>query len=231
MAGTYQTVVSSLSMCGLDIARLSVERPPGYEFRAGQWFRLTLPTEEGAQTRTFSHASAPLDSELEMATRLSASAFKRAFAELTAGDTVAIMGPGGRLRLPDDAARVVVLTGGVGVTPVRSLVRDALARGAVFDDALVFFGNRDQECALYVDEFSSYRERGIRVIPVYENPEREWAGETGFITAAMVRRHADEIGGRPFVVTGPPAMVTAMDAVLDELGVDPALRIVESFGV
>ena len=206
-------------------------RPQGYEFAAGQWFRLTLPTADGPQTRTFSHASAPQDAGLDMATRLSGSPFKRALAELRPGAPVTLAGPGGRLRLPEDATRIVALTGGIGVTPVRSLLRDAVARDVVFDDALVLFGNRDEHCAPYLDELASLEHHGIRVVPVYENPPSDWPGERGFITPSIVRRYVAPIKGRPFIVTGPPAMVAAMDAVLDDLEIDPAWRTVERFGV
>ncbi len=209
---------------------LTLARPEGYEFEPGQWFRLTLEADDGEQTRTFSHASAPGDPGLDMATRLSGSPFKQALRRLEAGDRVTIAGPGGRLGLPRPPARVVFLTGGVGITPVRSVLLDSALRGAAYEDALVVYGNREPACAPYLAELTGLASTGVRVVPVYEHPGSSWDGERGRIDAAMIRRHLSPAGSREFVVTGPPAMVNAMDAVLDELGVDVSRRIIERFG-
>jgi NAD(P)H-flavin reductase len=67
------------------------------------------------------------------------------------------------------------------------------------------------------------------VVDVLAEPKAGWDGETGFITADIVRRHIDGIEGWHWVVTGPPAMIAAMQGVLDELQV-PADRVsTESF--
>jgi len=44
-----------------------------------------------------------------------------------------------------------------------------------------------------------------------------------------VRRYVDPADGRPFYVAGPPVMVTAMERVLDELGVEGEQRRIERF--
>lgn len=215
--------------CGSEVATFTFTRPEGYEFRAGQFFRLTLDTEAGEETKTFSHVAAPADPELMMTTRLSGSTFKSALASLEVGATVLLSAPGGRLHLPVEATRFVFLVGGVGITPVRSMLRDASLSGRAFDDALLLYGNRDESCAPFLDEFEAMHGSGCRVVPVYERPADSWSGERGFISAETVRRHVDPDAGHLFVVTGPPPMVAAMERVMDELGIDEGRRIVERF--
>lgn len=226
---TVSAPVLALDICD-DIATLRIARPAGYSFAAGQWLLLTLPTAEGDQTKTFTIASAPADGHLEVTTRLSGSAFKNRLAELAPGDAVSIGGPGGRLRLPADAATMVFLAGGVGITPVRSLVRDAVGAGTTFDDAIIVYGNREPACVPYAEELAALRPAGVRLVPVYERAPESWEGARGFIGAELVRRVADPVAGRTFMVTGPPVMVSAMLSVLDELEVDPGHRIIERFG-
>lgn len=229
MTATHASRLVRRTPCGTDVASFTFERPAGYEYHAGQWLRLTLRMAEGPETRTFTHASAPLDPEIEIATRLSGSSFKQALDSLAVGDHVDIAGPGGRTGLPAEATNVVFLVGGVGVTPARSLLRDALQRQHRFEDALVVFGNRDESCAPYLAELAEMGDIGVRVVPVYEHASAEWTGERGFVTAEMLRRHLDPSDGRPFFVAGPPIMVEAMEAVMDELGIDKGRRIIERF--
>jgi glycine betaine catabolism B len=215
--------------CGDDILILEFSRPGSYAFKAGQWFRLTLQTTEGEVTKTFSHCSAPSDPDLEMTTRLSGSAFKQALAAVKPGDHVQIAGPGGRLAIPEGADRIAFLVGGVGITPVHSLLRDAKARGRAFADALLLYGNRDESCMPFSEELLGMEDAGVRTVLCLERPSADWEGERGFITAEMVRRHVDPDDGQPFMVAGPPPMVSAMERVLDELGIEPERRILERF--
>lgn len=229
MLETFRTSVIDLGHCGSDVVTLRLERPPGYGFKAAQWFRLTLTTQEGEQTKTFTNASAPGDDWLELTTRLSGSAFKNVVATLTPGDEVTVSAAGGRLALPLGTSRVAFLVGGVGITPVHSILRDRAQRGEAFEDAVMFYGNRDEACIPYLSEFLAMGDLGVRVVSVLEHAPEAWSGERGFITADIVRRHLED-DGRPFLVAGPPIMVVSMEAVLDALGVDSDRRIIERFG-
>lgn len=230
MLTEYETRLVRSTVCGGDVATFSFEKPSGYAYAAGQWLRLTLDTAEGSQTKTLTHSSAPADESIEVTTRLSDSAFKRTLNALQVGDAVVFAGPGGRLSIPPDAERIAFLAGGVGITPARSLLRDAVLTGRAFDDALVVYGNRDPGCVPFLAELEAMGGSGVRVVPVYEQPPVGWAGERGFITAETVARHVNPGDGRVFYVSGPPVMVDAMETVLDELGVDAGRRVVERFG-
>lgn len=230
MSVRYEVRLLGHEECGADVIILRFSRPDGYEFSPGQWFTLSVETAEGKQTKTFSHCSAPSDEYLEMTTRMSGSPFKKALAALRPGDHAAIAGPGGRLALAADADRVCFLVGGVGITPVRSILRDAAHHGRIFADALLVYGNRDSACVPFAEEFARMADRGVRLALCYENPPTGWAGASGFITAKTVSDLLPEHEGVPFFVAGPPVMVSAMERVLDDLKVVAGQRHIERFG-
>jgi len=229
MAGGYEVAFVQREACGSDIVTVRFEKPEGYSFVAGQWMTLRLETEDGPVTKTFTHCSAPSDPYLEITTRLSDSPYKHALAALTPGDVVHVNGPGGRLTLGPADTRLAFLAGGVGITPVRSTLRQAKVDGRSFVDVLLLYGNRDETCVPFLEEFEEMADMGVRTIVVYEQPPRLWTGERGFITAETVRRHVDPDDGRPFVVTGPPVMVEVMERVLDELEIPAERRRIERF--
>jgi len=202
------------------VASFRFEKPPGYTFEPGQHLSLTLATREGEQTKHFTHDEAPADPYLEITTRLSGSAFKDALLGLRPGDVVRITGPRGRMTLPPDAKKAGFLVGGVGVTPAHSIIRDAVQRKTGLTVAL-FYGNLDERSIPFGDEFDAYAAAHpeISVVHVLQSPGEDWPGERGFITADIVRRHVDPLDGWHWVVTGPPGMITAMQAVVRDLGI------------
>lgn len=216
--------------CGSEIASFRFTKPEGYSFESGQYMVLTLATADGPQSKPFTHSQAPDDPYLELTTRLSGSAFKNALAALRPGDAVAVRGPAGHLVLPAGTARIAFLVGGVGITPARSMLRDAAHREAVWADAVVIFGNRDEGCIPFREEIEGMAGSGVRLVNVLEHPGPSWTGETGFVSADIVRRHCSLSDGRLFCVSGPPVMVGAMERVLDELGVEESRRMIERFG-
>ncbi|MBE0475912.1 MAG: FAD-dependent oxidoreductase [Coriobacteriia bacterium] len=224
------TALLDSSSCGERVASFRFAKPPGYAFAPGQYALLRLRTAEGPQSKPFTLSQAPADPYLEVTTRLSGSPFKRALASMAAGDPAEVSGARGSTVLPEGTRRVAFLVGGVGVTPARSILRDAASRGGGGLDAVLLYGNVDDVCVPFLEELEGMAGEGwCRLVLAYERPPSGWAGESGFITAAMVRRHVRMDDGLRFVVAGPPAMADAMTAVLDELAVPEDRRLVERF--
>ena len=230
-ARTYETTLQRrLIRCG-DTGVFRFGRPFGWSARAGQWFRLTLETAEGQQTKTFSDAAAPDELEIEMATRLTGSAFKNALEALVPGDRVTIAGPGGNLVAPEGATRVAFLMGGVGIAPARAIIRDRIRRADDSAKLCLFYGTMDDTCSVFLDEFEDHAARlpWFKLVAVVAQPSPEWRGETGFITADKVRRHIEPDEGWHFLIAGPPPMIEPMRAVLDDLGIGKDRATFEAF--
>lgn len=204
------------------IATFTFARPAGYAFDPGQFLSLSLDTREGAQAKHFTICSSPGDTGLSITTRLSGSAFKDALVALVPGQEVGITDPRGAMTLKPGERKVAFLVGGVGVTPARCIIRDAAQRGGG-PRFLVFYGNLDQDSIPFLGEFDAYEREHpeISVVHVLADPKPGWSGETGFITADIVRRHVDPHDGWHWVVAGPPAMIDAMKLVLADLEIPP----------
>ena len=213
-----------------DVASFRFERPAEYVFLPGQYASLTLQTRRGPITEQFSHSAAPADDYLEVTTRLTGSAFKNALASLRADDIVTLSGPSGLLTLPPGTRRVAFLTGGIGVTPIRCIVRDAQQRGTGLR-ATVFFGMQTRQDAPFLKELEAYAAASseVSVVPVVADPEPGWAGERGFITSDIVQRHLQEPRDWLWMIVGPPPMLAPMLALLAGLVVPAAAILTESF--
>ncbi len=232
VAVTDDTLVQYLGHggCAPGVETFHLRKPEGYVFRPGQFFRLTIDTAEGEQSHYFSHADAPDDPATEFTTRLTGSAYKNALLALPIGAKVRFEGPMGRLGVPEGTTKVGFLTGGVGITPGRSIIRDAMLRTTGLDIVL-FYANRVPSCVPYGDEFRAYAaaDQNFRYIEVFEVPDPGWTGPVGYITANIVRDHVDVSGSRHWIVSGPPPMLSAMRRVVETLGIAPENVSYEAF--
>ena len=203
-------------------------RPAGFAFKPGQAIDVLLDGAAGATeaTRhTFSIASAPFEDRLTVATRMRESAFKRALAALPADAGVQVEGPSGSLTLHGDASRpAVFIAGGIGITPFRSILRQA-ARDRPARRLILLYANHRPEDAAWLEELKSL-ESGwpdFRLLPVMTAMNRSsqsWAGLAGRIDADMLRSVAAGLPRPVYYAAGAPGMVATMRAVLNDTGVD-----------
>jgi len=224
-AATVATSLVAAEEIAKDTAAFHFKKPAGFTFRAGQAVYVTLPDQKEADSkgkvRTFSIASAPQERDLVIATRLTDTAFKRSLAALPAGTAVRIEGPYGDLTLDDDSRPAVFLAGGIGITPVRSMILDATTRGLA-RDLYLFYSNRSPEDAAFLSELRDLEERNPRfklIATMTDQGKADWNGECGTITPDMIARHVGDLTAPVFFLVGPPPMVAAMGTLLRKAGV------------
>lgn len=204
------------------------EKPAEYSYKAGQFgdFTLTNPPETDAEgnTRTFSLASAPYEDDLMVAMRMRDTAFKRVLKTMALGTAVSLETPDGSLTLHSDARiPAVFLSGGIGVTPVRSIILQA-THDKLPHKIVLFDSNRRPEDSAFLDELSDAQKRNpnftfVSTMTEMEKSSKTWSGETGYVTQAMLMKSVNDLNLPIFYISGPPAMVAAMRKILDESGV------------
>ncbi len=206
------------------------EKPAGFAFRAGQSVSLTLldpPAEPNSARRTFSLASAPFEDELLVATRMrEGSAFKRALLHLSRGARVKLTGPLGAMTLHEDAARAALfIAGGIGITPFRSMLRQA-EHDRLEHALYLLYSNRRREHAAFLGELEDLARRNPRFRLLAHMSDAD-----GLLDEPAVKRFAGEAASPVYYLAGPPPMVAAMKTVLATGGVRPDdVRSEEFFG-
>ncbi len=206
-----------------------LEKPAGFTFKPGQWIDITLlnPSETDAEgdVRGFSIASAPEEELLMVATRMRDTAFKREIAKLPLETEVRITMPGGSLALHNNVERTAVfLAGGIGVTPVRSILVHA-AKQQLPHRIVFFFSNSRPETAPFLDELTALQEANSHYtfVPTMTDAagsNSSWSGETGKIDKEMLARHLMDAKSPIYYIIGPPGMVAGMEKMLIEAGFD-----------
>jgi ferredoxin-NADP reductase len=214
----------------------SFDKPAGWTFRAGQFIDITLisPAETDAEgnTRGFSVSSAPYEEAITITTRMRGTAFKRIIGAMPLDTEAKIEGPFGDLRLHNNAARpAVFIAGGIGVTPVRSVVLQA-TKDKLPHRIFLFYSNRRPEDAPFLGTLQELERQNpnFRFIPTMtemQKSRREWHGETGYVDHNMLSKYLkgaasseSPSAGPIFYITGPAAMVHGLRTMLTTSGID-----------
>lgn len=204
-------------------------KPPTWSYRAGQFVDITLldPPETDAEgnLRGFSISSAPREDVIAITTRLRDTAFKRVLQQMPLGTHVKMEGPFGDLRLHHAARPAVLLAGGIGITPFRSILVEASGSGGLAYPVIAFHANRRPEDAAFTDELLALADGdpNLTFVPTMTGMQasgRSWDGERGRIDHAMLLRHLDSLAGPIYYIAGPPGMVQGLRSMLISAGVD-----------
>jgi len=217
-----------------DVAGLELALPPHERlvFRAGQYVDLLL---RDGRRRAFSLANPPSRGDrLELhVRRLPGGRFSGyVLDELRERALMRFTGPLGSFWLRKQLDRPVILVaGGTGFAPVKSILEDALETG--FEQPVhVYRGVRAQR-DLYLDEAARELATALpssRYVPVLSQPDpaEHRAGRTGLVHEAVLADHPD-LSGFAIYLSGPPAMVEAARRAFPEHGAEPACMFCDSF--
>ncbi len=215
---TYEILVKGREEVAAGTMAFRFSKPAGFAFKAGQSATFSLldpPAEANSAQRIFSLASAPFEDELTVATRMrDGSAYKRALKALPPGAGIRLKGPRGLMTLHEDRSRAAVfIAGGIGITPFRSMLRQA-AHDGLAQPLYLLYSNRSPADAPFLAELQKLAQENASFRLLARMTDAE-----GFIDENTVKRFAADAAAPLFYLAGPPAMVTAMKGILRGAGV------------
>lgn len=222
-----------------DTWALSFVKPSGFVYEAGQYVALVVPKlkkpDPKGAVRSFSIASAPCEEDLLFAFRNSGSGFKETLMAMQPGDTVEVTKPVGHFTLSyaSDGNPIVFLVGGIGITPVRSILRQAEHNGAA-RELSVFYSNRHKNDASFDAELRAIKLSGLRYVATYSQEESaptDANEERGYINEPMLLKYlgSEHLLENWYYLVGAPAFIEAMKAMLGGLGVPKERLVVDPF--
>jgi ferredoxin-NADP reductase len=205
------------------------ERPVRYT--AGQFIELTLPhdnPDERGIKHWFTLSSSPSEAFLSITTKHAegrSSSFKETLFGLKPGDKVNMSEPMGDFVLPKDPLRpLVFVAGGIGITPMRSMVKWLHDNQEHRTIHLIYAANSIEDVA-FRDLFNAY---GTPVDIVLTSPPPKWEGHTGRLDAEMILELAPDVDNKLYYLSGPEPMVESLEKDLLDHNVDKA-RLVGDF--
>jgi predicted ferric reductase len=194
----------------------------GFRFTPGQFGWLTLwgsPFKITGHPFSFSSSAEVTDGRVEMSIR-NLGDFTSGIHKVPVGQRVYLDGPYGAFTIGNPADMHVLIAGGIGVTPMMSMIRTLADRGDRRPVTLLY-GSRDWDSITFREELEALQARlNLTVVHVLADPPSGWTGERGFITAEMFKRHLPSPhADHEYFICGPDVMMDAIEKALDELDV------------
>jgi len=152
------------------------------------------------------------------------SGFKRALAALPIGSTAKLDGPFGSFASHDDRERPLVLVaGGIGITPFISILRQAAHEASRRPISLIY-SNRRPEDAAFLDELEELSRRSgefrlLATMTQMNRSARPWQGETARINETLLNKAAGHLQAPMHYLAGPPEMVKSVRQTLTLAGI------------
>lgn len=177
-----------------------------FNFEPGQFVELTV---FGLGEAPFSIPSSPNNKEyFELCVR-NVGNVSGALHRMKEGDKIGIRGPFGKGIFPYEQMKgkdVVIIAGGLGMAPVRSLIKYILENREDYRRLVIVYGSISPEFLLYSDELEEWKKRDdVELYLTVDKPDEAWAGEVGVCTNLIpgIDCPVDE---SYVVVCGPPVM-------------------------
>jgi len=194
-----------------------------FSFKPGQYANFEFADAPNSNpddnSHVFSLASSPhhKDSVMIAVRMRDSSAFKAALSKAPLGTKLKVSRPLGKFLLHEDPSKpAVFLAGGIGITPFLSIVGWHTHHKSPHRIRL-FYSNRTPASTAFLQELSEWEKQNpnFQLIPtVTDVDDPQWKHEQGFLDEEMIRKYVSDMDQAIFYVVGPPAMVDAMDQLL-----------------
>ncbi|MFH1504364.1 MAG: FAD-dependent oxidoreductase [Candidatus Omnitrophota bacterium] len=188
-------------------------------FKPGQFFSVTIKVKGREETKYFSFSNSPTEQGyLEFTKRITESEFSKALDELKPGSWARLNMAYGNFTFEGEYPKLAFLSGGIGITPLRSICKFT-ADKKLSTDIVLIYSNDKEEGIIFkrdLDEISSAN-KNIRVVYTLTSSgvdKQVWPGRTGYIDDKMIKQEIPDYQERVFYACGPPKMVENLTTVL-----------------
>jgi ferredoxin-NADP reductase len=205
------------------------KRPEGLSFAAGQYMLVDLGNN---MVHPLSISSPPEEAGfIEFTKRLTGSPYCRRLESLEKGESIGVEGPDGKFIFDYSNGTVVIIAGGIGITPIRSILTSLEKKKGNLCTIILIYGNLNKEDIAFRDELEDLKLPDFHLIHVLLDTTGMNKAYKGFITADILSKEVPKSSNARYMISGPPAMVKAILKALAKIDVaEDRIRTDEFFG-
>ncbi|MCW4010137.1 MAG: FAD-dependent oxidoreductase [Candidatus Bathyarchaeota archaeon] len=227
----FETIVEEVVPRVRDVSSFRFPRPAELSYKPGQYMLVTIKSGEKELMHPFSISSSPTEkAHIEFTKKFTPNEYSLALRTLKPGAWARIDAPYGQFTFEGEHKKIALLTGGIGITPFRSIIKNATDLQLNTDIAL-FYGCRTPSDIAFQDELEQMQKqnRNLKLVFIVNEPDSDWKGPVGNITADLLTKMLPDYKERMFYACGPPGMVAAMTNLTKALGLPETQLKLENF--
>jgi len=217
----FETTVADIIQRTPEVKSFRFNRPESFDYNPGQFIFVTILMSGQKATRHFSISSSPTEKEyLEFTKKITDHEFSVGLDHLHAGDWAYLNGPLGEFTFQGEHPKIALITGGIGITPMRSIIKFC-TDNKISSDIILLYGNRNEQSMVFRDELDDMVKinHNLRVVHCLSHPTDTWKGRLGHVDTRLIQDEIPDYGDRIFYVCGPPALVTDLKNALMALNI------------
>ena len=189
-----------------------------FEHMPGQCAMLSIP---GVGEAMFSITSSPTNTEYMEFSIKKCGCPTTWLHAMDVGQQITIRGPYGKHFPVEDEFKgkdLMVVAGGVGLAPVRSVINYVRAKRQDYGKVMIVYGSRSKEDLLDYNEILSewMQDDGVEVYLTIDRPQDDWDGHVGFVPNYVKELNPSK--DYTVIMCGPPIMIKFTLANLKEMG-------------
>ena len=216
---TNKIYLKSRERAAENTVKLVFDKPINFNFIAGQYVMLGVKKGDNTLTNPMTIASAPYQEELEFIMRITDSDFKKVVVNMKLGDEAYIGNALGTLILGDQSESVVLLAGGIGITPFLSILKQA-ANDKSRQSFVLIYSNQTEEDIVSHEEVKNYNLQNYKILlTLTKESGNSWLGGRGRIDIATLVKCLPQLLDYTYYIVGTSSFVEGMVSLLEEANI------------
>ena len=221
----HEAIVEAIRSETPSVKAFRIRLPEGvpFSFTPGQFVMTAFPSDP-LVARAYSLASSPLEAGAFEIAFAKAGAFTAKMFELKPGDKLLVEGPYGRWTYRDDVAHAVLISGGTGITPFRSMAR-YVQQKRLPNKLTILYSSKTPEDIVFRRELEELAKvPNFKIVHTITRPDQSaaaagWKGRTGRIGLPLIQETVPQITEATYYMCGPISLIEELSKALTGAGV------------
>lgn len=213
----WETTFAEIIPRTKDVKSFRFKKPEGFYYLAGQWMYVNIKIEGTQKMHHFTMSSSPTEDYIEFTKKITDSKYSQALDKMKPGDWAKLNAPFGEFTYSGENIKIGALTGGIGITPLRSICRYCVDK-KLPTSIVMLYSNKTEDDIVFKDELEEMQKADSHiVIKNVLTRQPDWKGLKGHVDGNMIKEQIPDYRERVFYICGPPSMNEAMKKALEGL--------------
>ncbi len=203
-----------------DVKSFRFPRPAGFDYKAGQYILVSLTVDGSLVTKPLTLSSSPTEDHIEFTKKLTGHPFSNVLDNMNIGDSAVISGPFGKMTFEGEHEKVVLLSGGIGITPMISICKYCTDMH-IDSNIVLIYSNKTENDLVFRKELDEmmHINSNLKIVYTLTRASESWTGYKERVSDKMIMNEVPDYMERRFYICGPPEMVHSMEEMLAAMNI------------